>query len=123
MKTLHVYDPAMCCSTGVCGPQVDPALVRFAADLKWLATQHINVQRFNLAQNPGAFADNEAVRCALNEKGDAALPLLVADGKIIATGRYPERKELCAWFNLIDVSLPKIDLASAAGDCCGGGRC
>jgi hypothetical protein len=37
MTKLEVYDPAMCCSTGVCGPEVDPALVTFAADLKWVA--------------------------------------------------------------------------------------
>jgi hypothetical protein len=39
MKRLDVSDPAMCCSTGVCGPQVDPALVGFAADVKWLQGQ------------------------------------------------------------------------------------
>ena len=26
MKTVTVYDPALCCSTGVCGVEVDPAL-------------------------------------------------------------------------------------------------
>ncbi len=34
MTTIEVFDPAMCCSTGVCGPQVDPDLARFAADLR-----------------------------------------------------------------------------------------
>lgn len=120
MKTLHVYDPAMCCSTGVCGPQIDPNLVRFAADLKWLAAQCVDVQRFNLSQNPAAFAQNEVVRATMVEKGDAALPLLIADGKIVATGRYPERKELGRWFNLVDTSLPKLGLAPASRDCCGG---
>jgi hypothetical protein len=120
MKTLHVYDPAMCCSTGVCGPQVDPALVRFAADLKWLAAQRVDVQRFNLSQNPAAFAQNEVVRTTLAEKGDAALPLLMADGKIVSTGRYPERNELGRWFNLVDTTLPKLSLTPSSGDCCGG---
>ncbi|MEI7606377.1 MAG: arsenic metallochaperone ArsD family protein [Rhodospirillaceae bacterium] len=27
----------MCCSTGVCGPEVDPVLVTFAADPKCVA--------------------------------------------------------------------------------------
>ncbi len=44
MTKLEVYDPAMCCSTGVCGPEVDPALVTFAADLKWVEAQGIAVQ-------------------------------------------------------------------------------
>jgi len=28
MKTIEIFDPAMCCSSGVCGPSVDPKLVR-----------------------------------------------------------------------------------------------
>ena len=34
MTHLQVFDPPMCCSTGVCGPQVDPELPRFAAARK-----------------------------------------------------------------------------------------
>lgn len=52
MTKLEVYDPAMCCSTGVCGPDVDPALVAFAADLKWVAEQGVEVQRYNLGTEP-----------------------------------------------------------------------
>ena len=123
MNTLAIYDPAMCCSTGICGPQVDPALIRFVADLKWLASNRVDVQRFNLAQSPAAFAANEIVRTALAEKGDAALPLLMANGKVVATGRYPERKELASWFHLVDTTLPKLSLAPSSGDCCSGGKC
>ena len=70
MKTIHVYDKPMCCSTGVCGPQVDPALARFAADLDWLKTQGNQVERFNLAQQPGAFAENSEVRQILAARGN-----------------------------------------------------
>lgn len=96
MKLIQVYDPPLCCSTGVCGPDVDPKLIQFAADLKWLAEQGITVERFNLAQTPVAFADNEVVRTALSEKGEAALPLVVVDGKVAAGGTYPTRQELAA---------------------------
>src|ERR1043165_9047400 len=98
MKTLHVYDPAMCCSTGVCGPQVDPALVRFAADLKWLSANRVAVERYNLAQSPAAFVANETVRATMAKNGDAALPILLVNGKVVAAGRYPQRKELASWF-------------------------
>jgi AhpD family alkylhydroperoxidase len=91
---LDVYDPAMCCSTGVCGPAVEPALVRFAADVKWLEEQGGEVRRFNLAQNPAAFVENETVRQALTEKGEAALPLVLAGGQVVASGAYPERSRL-----------------------------
>jgi hypothetical protein len=48
MKKLEVYDPAMCCSTGVCGVDVDPVLVQFAADLAWIGEQGVSVTRYNL---------------------------------------------------------------------------
>jgi AhpD family alkylhydroperoxidase len=100
MKTIQVYDPPLCCSTGVCGPDVDPKLVRFAADLKWLAEQGVPVERLNLAQTPNAFAETEIVRAALTEKGEAALPLVVVDGKVAVSGSYPTRAELGGWVGL-----------------------
>lgn len=50
--TIRVFDPAMCCSTGVCGPSVEPDLARFAADLAWLQAQGITVERYNLSSEP-----------------------------------------------------------------------
>jgi hypothetical protein len=94
MKKVEVFDPPMCCSTGVCGPKVDPALVRFAADLHWLANQKVAVERYNLAQQPQAFAANAVVRSALQERGNECLPLLLVDGSIASQGRYPSRDEL-----------------------------
>lgn len=100
IPTLAVYDPPMCCSTGICGPEVDPKLVQFAADLGWLAGQGVKVERFNLAQSPLAFAENELVRAALTENGEAALPLVIAAGHVVAKGGYPDRTALAAWVGL-----------------------
>jgi AhpD family alkylhydroperoxidase len=96
MKRLDIYDPAMCCSTGVCGPDVDPKLVQFAADVKWLQEQGVQVARFNLSQSPAVFVENEKVKQALTEKGEAALPLVLVDGQVIASGQYPNRSQLAA---------------------------
>jgi AhpD family alkylhydroperoxidase len=87
----------MCCSTGVCGPSVDPQLVRFAADLDWLKGQGVSVERFNLAQEPRAFAENVAVKDALGVSGGAALPLVQVDGEVKSRGVYPSRDELALW--------------------------
>ena len=46
MKTLTVFDPAMCCSTGVCGSDVDQVLVDFSADVQWLKERGVQVERF-----------------------------------------------------------------------------
>lgn len=94
--SLAVYDPPMCCSTGVCGPDIDPQLVQFAADLGWLADQGVKIERFNLAQSPVAFAENDVVRAALTEHGEAALPLVLANGNVASRGAYPTRAELAA---------------------------
>lgn len=96
IQKLEVFDPAMCCSTGVCGPNVDPKLVQFAADLKWLQEQGAQISRFNLAQAPAAFVENQRVNAILNEKGESALPIILAGEKVVATGEYLSRAQLAA---------------------------
>ena len=105
MKSVQVFDPAMCCSTGICGPVVDPVLPRFAADLAWLSGQGIAVKRHNLAQEPQAFAGNELVKRALTEHSATCLPLILVDGRIVSQGKYPSRCELAAFVGL-DASEP-----------------
>ncbi len=115
---LEIYDPAMCCSTGVCGPTVDPVLVRFAADVKWLQDQGVQVRRFSLSQNPAAFVESDPVKQALAEKAEAALPVVLVNGRIAATGRYPQRAELAGWLKLKAAETP----APAKSSCCCGGK-
>lgn len=94
MTRLDVYDPAMCCSTGVCGPEVDPTLVKFAADLDWLAGQGVEVRRHNLAQEPAAFAASDVVKRAIEENGIECLPVVLVDGRVVSMGAYPSRDQL-----------------------------
>jgi Arsenical resistance operon protein ArsD len=127
MTAISVFDPAMCCSTGVCGPSVDPQLARFSADLDWLKSQGVSVERFNLAQQPAAFAEDEAVCAALVTKGQAGLPVVKVNGEIRSTGLYPSREELAAWAGISApapslsrkplVSTP-IMLTKASSSCC-----
>ncbi|HYE34042.1 arsenite efflux transporter metallochaperone ArsD [Methylocaldum sp.] len=94
MKKLEIYEPAMCCSTGVCGVEVDPVLVQFAADFQWLSEQGVEVARYNLSQVPQAFAANPVVKASLEKEGNECLPLILVDGQIGSKGRYPAREEL-----------------------------
>lgn len=100
MTKLQVFDPAMCCSTGVCGPSVDPVLPRFAADLEWLKSKGVEVERFNLAQQTAAFTANAVVKESLNRRGTDCLPLILVDGVIIVSGEYPSRSELARYVNV-----------------------
>ena len=103
MVKVQVFDPAMCCPTGVCGPEVDPALVRFAADLEWLKAGGAQVDRYNLAQQPAAFVENSEVAAAMRARDDA-LPLVLVDGKIVSQGQYPDREALAG---LVGLTVPK----------------
>lgn len=114
MTSIQVFDPALCCSTGVCGVEVDQALVSFSADLDWARQGGALIERFNLAQQPMAFAENPRVKAFLERSGQDALPLVLVDGEVALAGRYPSRAELARWSN--------IAFADEA-NCCSSGRC
>ncbi len=120
-RTLEVFDPAMCCSTGVCGPNVDPVLVQFASDFLWVAGQGVHVERYNLAQQPHAFASNETVKAALEKYGIGCLPLILLDGAIVSRGRYPGHDELAQMVGLEPDGNRKSgpSLPIVQGRCCG----
>jgi len=113
MPKLQVFDPPMCCSTGVCGPSIDPALPRFAADLEWLKGKGLEVERYNLAQEVAAFTNNPVVKTALNNRGSKCLPLLLLDGMVVAEGAYPTRKELASLAHVEFEPGPAITQAKA----------
>ena len=121
MKTIQVFDKPMCCSTGVCGPQVDPVLPRFAADLDWLKSQGYSVERFNLAQQPAPFTENQDVRQALQAQGTDCLPLILVDGQIVSRGEYPSRDTLGLWMG--GKSSPPLLVVQSENKCCGGSNC
>lgn len=110
---IQIFDPALCCKTGVCGVETDQSLVTFAADFDWAKQNGLQVERFNLAQQPLAFADNNTVKGFLERSGEEALPLILVDGDIALTGRYPNRTELARWAGVKEA-------ATAPGSCCGG---
>lgn len=91
---IQVFDPPLCCPTGVCGPSLDPELARIRADLAWLVSRGVAVERFNLAQQPQAFVANARVSGILREAGEAALPLVLCEDAVVAVGRYPTRDAL-----------------------------
>ncbi len=130
MKTLQIFDPAMCCNTGVCGVDADQQLVSFAADIDWAKKQGAQIERFNLAQQPMAFAENAVVKSFLERSGQEGLPLILLDGEIALTNRYPRRAELARWLGLS--ILPVIGSTgtntntsanpTASAPCCGEGQ-
>jgi hypothetical protein len=118
MKTIQVFDPALCCSTGVCGVSVDQSLVSFAADVEWAKQNGAKIERFNLAQQPMAFAENTVARTFLECSGQDALPLILIDGEVALAGRYPNRAELASWAGITRSNPLKV-----VKSCCSGSGC
>ncbi len=121
MKKLQVFDPALCCSTGVCGTEVDQALVNFSADVDWLKHAGGQIERFNLAQQPMDFVNNAVAKAFLERSGAEGLPLILVDGEIAMAGRYPTRSELA---RLAGISSASGDASvSETQVCCSGSKC
>ena len=118
MKTIQVFDPAMCCSSGVCGVDVDQALVTFSADVEWAKQNGAKIERFNLSSEPMAFANNKTVSSFLERSGAEALPLILVDGEMALAGRYPNRAELTRWAGITETAEAK-----PASSCCSGSKC
>ncbi len=116
MNKLELFEPAMCCPTGVCGVDVDPALVQLGADLQWLAEQGVEVQRHSLGHDAAAFAANPAVIKEM-EAGMDRLPIVVANGHIVSTGIYPSRAQLAQKLGLSTTAAAKPHIKLGACGC------
>lgn len=123
MKTLTIYDPPMCCSTGICGAEIDQKLVDFAADLDWLKSLGVDVKRINLSQEPTLFAKNERVKSVLETSGVEGLPVIIAGDVLQSSGQYPSRDKLAemAGVALAQSTNGAKNKAESSG-CCSGNR-
>lgn len=117
MSTLQVFEKPLCCSSGVCGTDVDLALVAFSADLQWLEQQGVQVQRINPVHQPDLFAASELVRGELKKHGNGCLPLIVVDNAVVSHGIYPSRAQLANWTGTTLSSLPGLPVVETS--CCG----
>ena len=119
MNKIQVFDPAMCCSSGVCGVDVDQALVAFSADVDWARKNGVHIERFNLSSQPMLFADNPVVQSFLVRSGAEALPLILVNDEIALAGRYPDRAEISRWAGI----APEITPPKTTSGCCSGSKC
>jgi len=100
MKKMIIYEPAMCCPTGLCGVGVDPELIRVSTIISSLKKSGVEVTRFNLSTSPQEFINNKEINESINKSGIESLPITVQDGEIIITGRYPSKQEFAKLLNV-----------------------
>ena len=115
MKTMKIFEPAMCCPTGLCGVGVDPELLRVSTVLNTLKQNGVEVQRYNLTSAPAEFVKSKAVTEYLQKFGPTKLPVVLVDDFIVIAGRYPTNEEFTSW-----LELPADMLGVSC--CCGGGE-
>ncbi|GAB6156344.1 arsenite efflux transporter metallochaperone ArsD [Desulfosporosinus burensis] len=129
MKKMQIFEPAMCCSTGLCGVGVDTELLRISTVLNSLKKSGIEVDRFNLTNAPMEFVNNKAVNDLLKTKGVDDLPATVLDGEILITSRYPSNEEFA---KLLDIPISFLGeqekgfnmIPKSSGGCdCSNGSC
>lgn len=105
MKKIELFEPAMCCSTGVCGVSVDPELIRMSTILNTLKNKGIEIDRFNLSSAPQEFITNKIINKIINEQGVDVLPVTILDGEIVVTGKYPTNEEIA---KMLDLSVSEF---------------
>lgn len=91
---VELFDPPMCCPTGLCGPALDQTLLDVNDMVLTLRAEGIAVERYQMNNNPNAFLSNNEVMSLLRERQLAALPITVVRGRIIKVGAYPNLAEI-----------------------------
>ncbi len=91
---VQIFDPPMCCSTGLCGPTQDQTLIDLNEAVGSLKSRGIGVERYQMTTHPAAFLNNPEIMRLIREKQIAALPITVVKGRIVKQGSYPSLPEL-----------------------------
>ncbi|OGP85007.1 MAG: transcriptional regulator [Deltaproteobacteria bacterium RBG_16_58_17] len=88
---LIIYEGAMCCSTGVCGPEPDKDLIEFSEALKRLQSEYgegLSIMRASLTFNSLIFMAHPEIARLVKENGPAVLPITTINGEIVARQKY-----------------------------------
>ena len=97
---VEIFDPPMCCPTGICGPTIDPVLLDIQEALLKIHKQFdgaANVERYLLSQQAARFMQNPQVLALLKKEGTEILPITVVEGEVVKTKSYPSFQELDQW--------------------------
>lgn len=105
MKTIKIYDPALCCPTGLCGVNIDPELMRIAVVVETLKQKGIIVERFNLRDHPQVYVTTKVVNDCLMAEGADVFPIITVDGEIVIKKAYPSNKQIAEWLDISEDEL------------------
>ena len=98
-KKVIIYDPPMCCSSGVCGPNPDKMLIEFQETFTNLKQSGCDIERYIITQSPEKFKENPQIIKLIQEQQLKVLPITTLDGVVVKTGAYPTGKQLQEYFH------------------------
>ena len=101
---VEIYDPPMCCPTGLCGPTLDQTLLDVSDMIQMLQDEGVQVERYQLSSQPHKFTKNPAILNLVRAKHMDALPITTVRGQIVKVGSYPTLSEVRAFLKGIDQS-------------------
>ena len=125
MKKMIIFEPAMCCPTGLCGPSIDSELFRLSTVINNLKKKGIMIERYNLSSNPQEFVKSKIINDLLNSRGIDVLPAVVLEDEIVKTGGYPSNEEIARYLGLsLEEFAAKTKIKMKKADCgCEDGCC
>jgi len=96
---VELFDPPMCCPTGLCGPTLDQTLLDVNEMILALQAESVGVERYQMTSHPQAFLNNAEVMRLVRDQQMAALPITVVRGQVAKTGAYPTLSEVRSFLN------------------------
>ena len=91
---VEIFDPPMCCPTGLCGPTLDQTLLDLNEMIMAVQNEGYGVARYQMTSHPNAFLNNAEVMKLVREQQMTALPITTVHGKVIKSGAYPTLAEI-----------------------------
>lgn len=96
---IAIYDPPMCCSSGICGPNPDQELIDLQDTLEKIKKMGAEVERYLITQSPEKFKENPDIIKLIQEQQLKALPITTCNEKIVKIGAYPTFEEFKKFIN------------------------
>jgi hypothetical protein len=91
---IEIFEPNLCCSTGVCGPAPDKALINLQEMVHQIKSTGTEIKRYAINQQPLAFTSNDTIRTYIRENGTGNFPVTLVNGAIVLEKRYPSLDDL-----------------------------
>lgn len=114
-KKIRIYERGMCCPTGLCGPSIDPEIMRITTAISTLEKNDIDIKRFNLTSNPDEFINNKIINNLLIKEGEEVFPITLINNEIVKKRYYPTNQELTNWTKM---AIEKDKLQKVDSGCC-----